>query len=204
MLDLQFLAKLHDENAESARLKVREFSIQGRAFNFNLAPSIMGVINLSPDSWYRESVVLSVEAAIARAKVLHAQGADMVDVERVVKQPPDRFDIVPDRRYREMRAVKRCRRITWRRRLAITEQFGRHEEILRRVERLVRPDQPLVAMRVGHVMRRQKDNIVVCGVEPAVGRVHDTRLGQHNPAFEFEVVDDEGVSLAIDRSARRE
>src|SRR2546422_5131152 len=40
----------------------------------------MGVINLSPDSWYRESVCLSTEQAIRRGKALHAQGADIVDV----------------------------------------------------------------------------------------------------------------------------
>jgi dihydropteroate synthase len=40
----------------------------------------MGVVNLSPDSWYRESVCLTVAAAIQRGKVLAAQGADIVDV----------------------------------------------------------------------------------------------------------------------------
>jgi dihydropteroate synthase len=40
----------------------------------------MGVINLSADSWYRESVVLNTTAALQRAEVLTAQGADLVDV----------------------------------------------------------------------------------------------------------------------------
>ena len=40
----------------------------------------MGVVNLSADSWYRESVCLSTEAAIERGAVLAAQGADIVDV----------------------------------------------------------------------------------------------------------------------------
>jgi dihydropteroate synthase len=40
----------------------------------------MGVVNLSPDSWYRESVCLTAEAAVRRSKVLVAQGADIVDV----------------------------------------------------------------------------------------------------------------------------
>jgi dihydropteroate synthase len=40
----------------------------------------MGVINLSPDSWYRESVCLSAERAVERGRVLHAQGAQIVDV----------------------------------------------------------------------------------------------------------------------------
>jgi len=37
-------------------------------------------VNLSPDSWYRESVCLTPEAAVARGQVLGAQGADIVDL----------------------------------------------------------------------------------------------------------------------------
>jgi dihydropteroate synthase len=40
----------------------------------------MGVVNLSPDSWYRESVCLSAEAAIQRGRVQHEQGADIIDL----------------------------------------------------------------------------------------------------------------------------
>jgi dihydropteroate synthase len=40
----------------------------------------MGVVNLSPDSWYRESVCLNTESAIDRARVLQAQGADIIDL----------------------------------------------------------------------------------------------------------------------------
>ena len=40
----------------------------------------MGVINLSPDSWYRESVCLTAESAIERARLLSAQGADIIDI----------------------------------------------------------------------------------------------------------------------------
>jgi dihydropteroate synthase len=38
----------------------------------------MGVVNLSADSWYRESVCLSAEAAVQHGKILVAQGADSV------------------------------------------------------------------------------------------------------------------------------
>jgi dihydropteroate synthase len=38
------------------------------------------VVNLSVDSWYRESVCLSADAAIQRGKVLAAQGADIIDL----------------------------------------------------------------------------------------------------------------------------
>ena len=40
----------------------------------------MGVINLSPDSWYRESVCLTTEQAAQRGRVLGAQGAEIIDV----------------------------------------------------------------------------------------------------------------------------
>jgi len=40
----------------------------------------MGVVNLSADSWYRESVCLTAESAVQRGKVLATQGADIVDL----------------------------------------------------------------------------------------------------------------------------
>src|SRR4051794_31264771 len=80
MLDLEYLAGLLEENREAAVVKVKEFAIGHQHFAFNSAPAVMGVINLSADSWYRESVCLSAEAAVARGKVLQAQGADIVDL----------------------------------------------------------------------------------------------------------------------------
>ena len=80
MLNLEQLAGLLEKNRAAASAGVKEFFIGGRKFNFNSQPAVMGVINLSADSWYRESVCLSVEAAIRRGKVLCAQGADIVDV----------------------------------------------------------------------------------------------------------------------------
>jgi len=80
MLKLEELAELIDKYRDKASARVQEFTLGGKAFAFNAQPAIMGVINLSPDSWYRESVCLSAEAAIQRARVLAAQGADIVDV----------------------------------------------------------------------------------------------------------------------------
>ena len=45
-----------------------------------LTRAIMGVINLSPDSWYRESVCLTAESAVRRGRILSAQGAEIIDV----------------------------------------------------------------------------------------------------------------------------
>ena len=80
MLKLEQLAELLEKNRAAASARVKEFSIGGRKLNFNSQPAIMGVVNLSPDSWYRESVCLSAEAAIQRGKILTAQGADIIDL----------------------------------------------------------------------------------------------------------------------------
>ena len=80
VLNLEQLAELLDKNRAAASTRVKEFSIGGRKFNFNSQPAIMGVVNLSADSWYRESVCLSPEAAIERGKVLAAQGAHLIDI----------------------------------------------------------------------------------------------------------------------------
>ena len=80
MLNLEQLAGLLEINRAAVPARVKEFSVGGKAFNFNSQPAIMGVVNLSPDSWYRESVCLTAEAAVRRGRVLNAQGADIVDV----------------------------------------------------------------------------------------------------------------------------
>jgi dihydropteroate synthase len=80
MLGLEQLAELLEKNRADAGARVKEFSIGGRPFAFNSKPAIMGVINLSADSWYRESVCLSTESAIRRGRVMREQGADVVDV----------------------------------------------------------------------------------------------------------------------------
>jgi dihydropteroate synthase len=80
MLTLETLAELLEAHREAARAQVKEFALGSRFFAFNSRPAIMGVINLSPDSWYRESVCLAADQAIRRGRVLVAQGADIVDV----------------------------------------------------------------------------------------------------------------------------
>src|SRR2546423_11230484 len=80
MLKLEDLAALLEKHHEAASARVGEFALDGKIFPFNTHPAIMGVINLSADSWYRESVCLSVESAVQRGQVLQAQGADIVDI----------------------------------------------------------------------------------------------------------------------------
>ncbi len=80
MLTLEYLAELLEKNRAAAAARIKEFSIGGKSFAFNSRPAIMGVVNLSADSWYRESVCLTAESAIQRSHILAAQGADIVDL----------------------------------------------------------------------------------------------------------------------------
>ena len=80
MLTLESLARLASEHSAELRARVAEFDIGGETFAFNSQPAIMGVVNLSADSWYRESVSLTTDSAIERATVQHAQGARIIDV----------------------------------------------------------------------------------------------------------------------------
>ena len=80
MLSLEYLNKLYATYQDVATIQVEEFSIRNRAFLFNTQPAIMGVVNFSSESWYRESVCLSLGMATQRSHILAAQGADIIDV----------------------------------------------------------------------------------------------------------------------------
>jgi len=80
MLKLESLAELLEKYHEAAPARVKEFALGDKFFAFNARPAIMGVVNLSPDSWYRESVCLTAERAIQRGKALAAQGAEIIDL----------------------------------------------------------------------------------------------------------------------------
>lgn len=80
MWSLAQLAELAARHGEDLNHPVREFAIGGRHFDFNRRPRLMGVINLSPDSWYRESVCPDLPSATRRLHVLAAQGADIIDI----------------------------------------------------------------------------------------------------------------------------
>ncbi len=80
MLKLEQLAELWAQHRAAAAARVAEFALGGRSFAFNERPAVMGVVNLSADSWYRESVCLTAASAIQRGHTLAAQGADIIDV----------------------------------------------------------------------------------------------------------------------------
>lgn len=80
MLQLEDLARLIADHSESAATEVKNFAVGDSFFDWTESPAVMGVVNLSPGSWYRESVCLSPESAIERGFVLYAQGAQIIDV----------------------------------------------------------------------------------------------------------------------------
>lgn len=80
MLSMEDLVELVAAHGAALKAPVAGFEIGGRRFDFDRRPETMGVVNLSADSWYRESVVLGTEAAVRRGRVLAAQGAAIVDV----------------------------------------------------------------------------------------------------------------------------
>lgn len=80
MLTLRQLHDLYVKFEPAFHARVAEFAIGSHFFRFNREPALMGVINLSADSWYRESVCLSTEHAVERGKMLAAQGAAIIDL----------------------------------------------------------------------------------------------------------------------------
>jgi methylmalonyl-CoA mutase cobalamin-binding subunit len=80
MLSLTDLSRLATDYPDALAAQVREFPVGSRRLEFNTRPAIMGVINLSADSWYRESVCLNLDMAVRRLETLRAQGAEVIDV----------------------------------------------------------------------------------------------------------------------------
>ena len=80
MLGLKDLVAIAAKHATELDAVVRPFDIAGQVSFPSARPAIMGVINLSADSWYRESIYTSVESAVERGNELRGQGADIIDI----------------------------------------------------------------------------------------------------------------------------
>jgi dihydropteroate synthase len=80
VLDYQAFSEVFTTYRQALGTPVRTFSIGGRFFDFNRYRALVGVINLSTDSWYRESVCATTEEAIRRAERLARDGADLIDI----------------------------------------------------------------------------------------------------------------------------
>lgn len=83
MITLADLARLADLAASMPEQPLRPLGpllIGDSSFDINASPVIMGTVNLSRDSTYRESIAISTDAAIRKAMVQSAQGAQVIDV----------------------------------------------------------------------------------------------------------------------------
>lgn len=80
MLTLAALAELAGQYHSDLDRPVEPLVVGGRTFEVDVRPAVMGTINLSRDSTYRESIATSAESAIRKGRVMAAQGADFVDI----------------------------------------------------------------------------------------------------------------------------
>jgi len=80
MISLATLAKLAVEHAAELEAPVAPLQLAGRSIDTDAHPVLMGVVNLSRDSSYRESIAVSSESAVRKACVQAAAGADLIDI----------------------------------------------------------------------------------------------------------------------------
>jgi dihydropteroate synthase len=79
VISLSALAALARNHQDDLDVPVAPLRVGDRVFPDG-PPVLMGCINLSRDSTYRESIATSTESAIRKGRVLAAQGADLIDV----------------------------------------------------------------------------------------------------------------------------
>jgi dihydropteroate synthase len=80
MLSLKALRELYNQHANHIHTDVAPIVIGDMRFPSDGPPVIMGTVNLSRDSTYRESIAVSADSAIRKAKVMTAQGAHLIDI----------------------------------------------------------------------------------------------------------------------------
>ncbi|MGN6250528.1 MAG: dihydropteroate synthase [Marmoricola sp.] len=80
MISLPGLAALAERYADDLAHPVRPVRIGDRVIDTDAEPVLMGTVNLSRDSTYRESVAVSAASAIRKARIQAAQGAQLVDL----------------------------------------------------------------------------------------------------------------------------
>ena len=80
MITLVALADLADTYRDDLGREVEPLRIGERSYDVNRRPAIMGCVNLSRDSTYRESIAVSTESAIRKGRIQSAEGADFIDL----------------------------------------------------------------------------------------------------------------------------
>ena len=80
MISLTALAELARDHADDLDRPVEPLRLGDRVVEVSARPALMGTVNLSRDSTYRESIAVSVDAAIGMGRVMAAQGAELIDI----------------------------------------------------------------------------------------------------------------------------
>lgn len=80
MITLAALAELHEQYADDLARPVAPVRVTDDVVVGDGSVALMGVVNLSKDSTYRESIAGSTGAAVRKGLVQAAQGASMIDV----------------------------------------------------------------------------------------------------------------------------
>ena len=80
MLTLSALAALAADHADELDQPVAPLRIGPKEYDTDTSPVIMGTVNLSRDSTYRESIAIDRDSAIRKARVMAAQGAHFIDI----------------------------------------------------------------------------------------------------------------------------
>jgi len=80
MLDLADIERLLRRHGDALTSRIPGFRVKEVDFDFERNRYLVGVINLSTDSWYKESVCCTTDEAVARGRALVAQGATILDV----------------------------------------------------------------------------------------------------------------------------
>ncbi len=61
-------------------------NVRGRVIAID-TPLVMGILNLTPDSFYSGSRVASIDDAVTRTQQMHAEGADFIDIGAASSRP---------------------------------------------------------------------------------------------------------------------
>lgn len=80
MLSLQQLASLTQRYSTELAIEPPPLLIGEYRFDVASRPVLMGVVNLSPDSTYRDSIANTTESALRKSRVLAAEGAAIIDI----------------------------------------------------------------------------------------------------------------------------
>lgn len=101
---IQRLAELAERHADDLGHPVDPLRVGDRSIDTDREPVLMGVVNLSRDSAYRESIAVSASSALRKAQVQVAQGAHVVDV-GAESSRPSAADVDPEAQLDALRPV---------------------------------------------------------------------------------------------------